>query len=292
MQELRTAPKGFTMETWQQFFKDGILIIRGALAENHAEKLNQIIQSYEAGEEFKQGGQKNNIVELHPEFRKLINWDAHIGHVYDVYGESLKLLQSQFFIRPPRQILRNEWHFDGPRLVPFEAFGVKVPLRIKVGYWLTDLPEDKMGNLIYIKGSHKTPCLEQYKTHAPHPQQESLKIKKGDMILMAAGLWHRVEENESQQTRRNIFLEYGPSWLNSSDRFQGRIDFLESLTREQRIVMREYWHPNFNIKPPKEDVALFNLREGEKDIDSANYSNNVPLHLRKHSTWLERNKSI
>ena len=92
--------------------------------------------------------------------------------------------------------------------------------------------------------------------------------------------------------RKNVFLEYGPSWITSSDRFQCRLDVVDILNREQRIIMRDYVHPNYNIKPPVEDVPLFKLRTNEKDIDSINYKNHVPIHLKKHSTWLERNKLI
>ncbi len=172
------------------------------------------------------------------------------------------------------------WHYDGPRQVPFQVFSSNIPLRIKVGYWLTDIREAKMGNLVFLRGSHRLRHLRQYCTHEAVQGEESLTVSAGTMIIMFEGLWHRVDENLSEQTRINLFYEYGPAWVTASDRWQSNLTWLETLNREQRILMRNCEFPNSLIKPPAEDVPLFDLRANEEDLDSNYFGENLPVELR------------
>lgn len=287
MSEPRTAPAGFTEEQWRTFSRDGILVVENALRGGEVERLRAVIESHHLSLGTGESYDVTRAVETHPELTKLIDHDAHIGRIYDLYGEATKLLLSQFFVRPPGASMRNEWHFDGPRGLPFEVFSPRLPLRVKAGYWLTPLRAGREGNLLYIPGSHHTPYLEQYRTHERHPQERALIVEPGTLTLMWAGLWHRVEENLGPTTRMNVFLEYGPSWITASDRFDCDHSWRDSLTRERRILMRAYDHPNSFVKPPAEDVPLFLPRSPEMGADSERYDARVPAHLRKQRTWTE-----
>ncbi len=63
MSEFRVAPPGFTPEQWSTFLEDGIV-----------------------------------IVEHDPVLTDLIDHDRHIGYAYDIYGELLKIHQSQLLL--------------------------------------------------------------------------------------------------------------------------------------------------------------------------------------------------
>lgn len=282
MSALRAAPAGFSREDWRRFTEQGFLVVQRALPLSEVESLRAVIETY-VPYHSEIGFVENHIVEKHPSFAALIDRASHIGYVYDIYGEASKLLQSQFFVRPPHQPTRNDWHFDGPRQVPFAKFSPSLPLRLKVGYWLTELPREKMGNLLVIPGSHHQDFLSQYKTHEQHPEQIAIVARPGDLILMAAGLWHRVDVNESERARINLFYEYGPSWIVASDRWRCNPLFLEQLNREQRILMRDYDYPNAQIKLPPEDYPLF----ADARPVEGQYSERVPMHLRKHPTRTE-----
>ena len=39
--------------------------------------------------------------------------------------------------------------------MPYGTFSPDLPLQIKIGFWLTDLPQAKMGNLVVLPGSHR-----------------------------------------------------------------------------------------------------------------------------------------
>lgn len=275
------APPGFTEATWATFARDGILIVEDALPA-------ATVRGLRAAVEAQSENTRGHVVADDPRFTELIDHPAHIGHLYDVYGEMLKLLRSEYFRRAPGRLVRNTWHFDGPRLLPFRAFAAEAPLRIKVGLWLTPLPERGMGNLVYIPGSHRWDHLPEYHTHDPHPRERHLTVRAGAMTLMWGGLWHRVDTNDSDVTRQNVFLEYGPSWLVTSDRLLADPQWAEGLTRERRIIMRAYREQNQCIKPPERDVPLFLPRPGEPDGEPAQYADHVPLALRKRTTWRER----
>ena len=147
----RIAPCGFTDDEWETFNREGILFFEDALDQEAIDELtaaiDRVCQSspkYRAGETFG----CENIVERDPAFAALIDHPRHIGYAYDLFGELLKLHQSQFFIRPPGGDRYNIWHPDGARAVPYGTFSPDLPLQIKIGLWLTDLPQAKMGNLV------------------------------------------------------------------------------------------------------------------------------------------------
>ena len=136
----RAAPDGFTVDQWETFNRDGIIFIENAL-------INQEIDDYL--------------------FANLIDPPRHIGYAYDLFGELLKLHQSQVFIRPPGGSDYNIWHPDGARALLDSVFSPQLPLHIKIGYRLTDLPEDRMGNLVVLPGSRWKQYMDGYDTHQP-----------------------------------------------------------------------------------------------------------------------------
>jgi len=141
-------------------------------------------------------------------FTDLIDNERHVGYAYDLFGELLKLHQSQFFLRPPGGKQYNQWHPDGARALPYGVFSPKLPLQIKIGYWLTDLPREKMGNLVVLPGSHRHQYMDGYDTHKSIPGEKVVCPRKGTMTVMHSSIWHRVEPNESEVVRYNIFVAY------------------------------------------------------------------------------------
>jgi hypothetical protein len=238
---------------------------------------------YKKGETFS----AENIVEKDPVFTGLIDHPRHVGYAYDLFGELLKLHQSQFFLRPPGGGNYNIWHPDGARALPYGVFSPKLPLQIKIGYWLTDLPRPKMGNLVVFPGSHREQYMDAYDTHESVPGEQVVCVRKGTMTVMHSSIWHRVEPNESDVTRYNIFIAYCPAWVTPADRLQSNPEWLKTLNREQRIIMRSYSHAYHNAKPPAEDFPLFLDRETGLDRDGGVYRDHVQLHRRKRKIMAE-----
>jgi len=292
--QYRLAPPGFSDEEWEIFERDGMLFFEDALDQNTIDELtaaiDRVCQSsprFEAGQTF--GCQ--NIVERDPAFAALIDHPRHVGYAYDLFGELLKLHQSQFFIRPPGGERYNIWHPDGARAVPYGTFSPELPLQIKIGFWLTDLPEAKMGNLVVLPGSHREQYIDEYDSHEPIDGEQVVTLKKGTMTLMHSSIWHRVEPNDSDVVRKNIFYAYCPAWLTPAEHVLSDPAWLETLNREQRIIMRSYDNAYSNAKPPASDFPLFLDRETGLDRDPDAYRDDVKLHRRKRRTWAERKKA-
>lgn len=289
MDQPRRAPPGFTEEQWEEFEREGFFVVPGALAADEVARYVEAIERVAAADPKHAAGTTFSVQRLAPRdpaFEELIDRDSHIGFAYDLYGELTKLHLSQALLRP-RGGWRNPWHPDGPRALPYRAF-TEVPLQLKIGYWLTDLPLPRMGNLVVLPGSHRLPYLDAYDTGDSIAGERIVTARAGDLLVMNANLWHRVEPNDTDVVRKNIFLTYSPSWIVSEDRYQDDPEFLARLTRERRILMRSYAHPYDNQKPPAADFPLFLERDSGLDRDPGRYGDHVQLHRRRRLTWRER----
>ena len=294
-QKYRIAPPGFTQEQWKTFNEDGIIFIEDAISDEDIDIYKDAIDRVASkNPKYTQGGYlgMENIVERDLVFTGLIDHDRHVGYAYDLFGELLKLHQSQFFLRPPGGKQYNQWHPDGARALPYGVFSPNLPLQIKIGYWLTDLPHERMGNLVVLPGSHRQQYMNGYDTHKSLPGELIVCPRKGTMTVMHSSIWHRVEMNDSDVVRYNIFVAYCPSWVTSADRFHSSKDWLETLNREQRIIMRSYSHAYHNAKPPASDFPLFLERDSGSEKDDEMYLDHVQLHRRKRQTMHERITSI
>lgn len=288
--DYRVAPPGFTREQREQFDRDGFLVLENALtADEVAHYVDAIDRCIAADPNFAPDKfyARENIVELDPVFSALIDHPRHVGYVYDFYGELLKLHISQFFIRP-RGGSYNQWHPDGARAVPYGVFAPSLPLQIKIGLWLTDLPHAGMGNLVVRPGSQGQQYFEGYDTSESVPDEKILCVQKGTMTLMHCNVWHRVEPNESDVVRKNIFLAYCPSWVVAADHLRSDPEWLKTLNREQRIIMRDYAYGYDHTKPPAADFPLFLDRHSGLDHDPGLYGDHVALHRRKRKVAHEQ----
>jgi len=118
--------------------------------------------------------------------------------------------------------------------VPYGTFSPELPLQIKIGFWLTDLPEAKMGNLVVLPGSHREQYIDEYDSHEPIDGEQVVTLKKGTMTLMHSSIWHRVEPNDSDVVRKNIFYAYFPAWLTPADRVLSDPAYLDDVKLHRR----------------------------------------------------------
>ena len=286
----KRAPEGFTEEQWSTFMDDGFIAIENAISptdiETYLEAIDRVVKERDDFDG-KKGYGSQNIVTLDPTFAELIDNARHVGFAYDLYGEQLKLQSSTFMMRPKGSRV-NQWHPDGPRPLPYNTFSPVLPLQLRIGYWLTDLPEQHMGNFVYLPGSHHQQYLDAFDTHDTLEGEAVTNIKAGTMTLMHNALWHRVQENNSDVIRKNIFVTYCPSWIVSGDRHRSKPEFLETLNREQRILMRDYWSPYLAVLTPEEDFPMYLDRETGADRDRDKFREEIILERRKRETQAEQ----
>lgn len=286
----RVAPPGFTPDQWEEFQENGILVFENAIPQEDVQRYIEAIDrvaasdpNYAPGKDFRQP----HCVAADPVLSELIDHPRHVGYGYDLYGELLKLHRSDIFIRPRDYKDESMWHPDSPRPTPYAVFSTELPLRLCIGLWLTELPHAGMGNFIYMPGSHRNQEFEQYYTHDSVPGEVPLVVPAGSMTVMHCGVWHRVDVNHSDTIRKNMFVSYCPSWLWEGDRRQCDPQWIETLNREQRIIMRSFPTAHDRTNPPAEDVPLFLARETGTDSDAdANFR--IPLRIRKRKTMPEK----
>jgi ectoine hydroxylase-related dioxygenase (phytanoyl-CoA dioxygenase family) len=286
----RPAPTGFTAAQWEAFDRDGFLVVEDVFTEAEMAAWTDATLRLRRERTPAQGFfTLQNFVEADASFAALIDHPAYVGFAYDLFGEMLKLQLSELFVRAPGDGARPErWHIDGPRTTPYAAFTGDAPMQVKFGVWLTDVADRDMGNLAFVRGSHRRAWFDAYDTDESPPDEEVLLVRRGSLTLMNTALWHRTTPNRSQQTRLNLYLGYSPSWLPTTDRATSDPDWLASLNREQRIIMRSYATPYAHAKPPAEDYPLFLDRQTGCDREPDRYRDHVRLLHRKRTTALER----
>jgi hypothetical protein len=288
----KIAPPGFTAEQRDAFDRDGYLLIENALTPAEVRRYVEVIDEVAAAHPDYTPGKTfapwSGVAHLHPELAALIDHPRHVGFAYDLYGELLKLHNSQFFLRPPGKS-NTKWHNDGARAVPYGVYAPVLPLQLKVAYWLTDLPRPNMGNIVVAPGSHRSQRFPAYTKAADVPGQVAVCVPAGTMMLMNGNLFHTVQDNDSDVTRYNFFYTYCPSWVCEADRYQCDEAWLATLTREQRILMRSYKDPYARTKPPAEDFPLFLDRDTGLDHDP-DADPDVPLAVRKRRVAHEKNR--
>jgi len=285
----RKPPPGFTPDQWDEFMREGFLTLENALTQDEIDCYVDAIDRCAANDPAWVADKTyspTNVVERDKIFTDLIDHPRHVGYFYDIYGELLKLHLSQFFMRVPSG-KHSPWHQDGPRAVPYGVFAPTLPIQVKIGYWLTDLPHTEMGNFVYMPGSHNTDHFDAYDTHESLPGEKIMCIPRGTITLMHCNLWHRVEPNLSDVVRKNIFLAYCPSWVCEADRHRSSPQWLETLNREQRIIMRSYDYGYDRAKPKASEFPLFLDRETGRETDSDDFPN-IPMRHRKRLTMHEK----
>jgi hypothetical protein len=109
------------------------------------------------------------------------------------------------------------------------------------------------------------------------------------MLLMNGNLFHKVQDNDSDITRYNFFYTYCPSWVCEADRYQCEEEWLATLTREQRIILRSYKDPYARTKPPAEDFPLYLDRETGLAYDP-DADMEVPLGIRRRRLTIEKRR--
>ena len=138
-----------------------------------------------------------------------------------------------------------------------------------------------MGNLVVLPGSQHQQYFDGYDTEDSYPDEHIVCAEKGTMTIINGNIWHRVENNDSDVVRKNIFLAYCPSWIVAADHLRSNPDWLATLNREQRIIMRDYNYAYDHTKPPAKDFPLFLDRETGLDHDPDKYHERVAKGRRK-----------
>jgi ectoine hydroxylase-related dioxygenase (phytanoyl-CoA dioxygenase family) len=250
----------------ERFDEDGFLLVPGALdAGTTAELLGVAL---EADTRFRAEPEvtpfhvlnRHDLVAGDERWLPLVDWPATFPIVCGLLGWNIQLFHTQLLVTPPAPAGSPTgaygWHQDNNRMnLDLDlGGGVQPMISVKVGYFLTDLPDDDMGNLHVVPGSHRRGRPE-VPVGAQPPGAVAVTARAGDAIVFDRRLWHAASTNCSRHTRVFATFGYAHRWVRPKSAMQhgalaGRVD----PVRRQLLG----WASSANgwFDPTDEDVPL------------------------------------
>jgi ectoine hydroxylase len=246
------------------FERDGFLVIRAAIDQSTLGRLLEVATYEDADFRTQAGVGPHHVLNLHDlvgrdqAWLDLIDHPATFTKVWGVLGWNIQLFHTQLIVTPPAPAGSPPgaygWHQDNNRMNRDLGASPQPRISVKVGYFLTDLPEPRMGNLAVVPGSHMRGAPDVEPGSQPAGAIE-LTVAAGDAVLFDRRLWHAASTNVSETTR--VFVTYGYSyrWLRPKSAMQHQ-DLFPHISPVRRQLLGYATSANGYFDPTDEDVPL------------------------------------
>jgi len=247
-----------------RFEADGFLVVPGALDPDRVARLLAIARRSDEAYRREPGVGPHHVLNQHDlvgrdaEYLDLVDLPTTFPTVWGVLGWHIQLFHTQLIVTPPSppEAMHGGygWHQDNNRMNRDLDQAPQPRVSVKVGYYLTDLPEAGMGNLCVVPGSHRagrpaTPMGEQ-----PAGATE-VTAAAGDAIVFDRRIWHSASTNHSDRTRVFLTVGYSHRWL----RPKSEMDLGElrnGLPPIRRQLLGATTSANAWFDPTEDDVPL------------------------------------
>jgi ectoine hydroxylase-related dioxygenase (phytanoyl-CoA dioxygenase family) len=243
----------------------GYVLIPGAIpgakvtALRHAiETIRSKLESHPHRSRVENGLNIRPIIDKHPVFKDLLIWPHTFAAVAKLLGHySIQLQQSNLIEAYPsnRQRLTG-WHSDGG--IPSIAVnGVRAFSSLKVAYFLSDLSQPDMGNLMVVPRSHRMQGSPPFPPGQTDPAGATQIIANaGDALIFQQGIWHAAAPNYSQQNRVALYYGYSYRVLRPVDYQRMPQALLDTCSLVERQLLGEtITHQGYYV-PTDADVPL------------------------------------
>ncbi len=244
--------------------REGYLLVRGALDAPMIEALLAVSEREDARYRQVVGVGPHHVLNLHDLVARdelwleLIDLPTTIAKVWGVLGWHIQLFHTQLIVTPPAPPGAGRgaygWHQDNNRMNLDLETTPQPRVSLKVGYFLTDLPHEGMGNLAVVPGSHLGSRPD---ASSDEPPEGAIEIiaDAGDAVLFDRRLWHAASTNTSDRTR--VFVTYGYSyrWLRPKSAMQPA-DHFAHVDPIRRQLLGWASSANGYFDPTDEDVPL------------------------------------
>jgi len=253
-----------TGEERDAFERDGFVVLRGALDPTTLDATLAVARRAQAAFESEPGVGPHHGLNLHDLIGRddawldLVDRPTTFAKVWGVLGWNIQLFHTQLLVTPPAPEGAGRgaygWHQDNNRMNLDLETDPQPRVSVKVGYFLTDLPETGMGNLAVVPGSHRAGRPDVALGDQPDGATEVI-AEAGDAILFDRRLWHAASTNASDRTR--IFVTYGYSyrWLRPKSAMQ-HTDLFERVDPIRRQLLGWCTSANGYFEPTDDDVPL------------------------------------
>jgi hypothetical protein len=225
-----TGFEAIPAEKRAEFQREGILVIRDALAEDHRARLEAAVDRVYAEE--REAGRLKPDGSLHllgfldrdEAFGELLTQPTTFPYIWGLAGWNIYSHHNHLDVTPPQPGEKPPvwgWHQDGYRQNSDpEAFGSDQPrpmLSLKVAYVLSDLSRTGRGATKVVPGSHLSNTLERTTDSSDPRGTVEITANPGDCFIFDRRLWHSRSVNSSTVTRKMLFVGYTYRWIRPLD---------------------------------------------------------------------------
>ena len=211
----------------QRFFDEqGYLIIEDALDAAAVDRLTQIVDQIDQRERTPELGDKllsvTNVLHEDPAILDLVDLPTVFPKVWGARGWNIYSYHSHLDVTPPANpdttTWTVAWHQDSMRVNDEIEIHPRPRLSLKVGFYLSDVSEPGRGNTLIVPGSQLVDELDCPEDGLSNPANaEPLCVKPGSAVLIDRRIWHSRSRNESDLTRKVLWLGYSYRWLKPKD---------------------------------------------------------------------------
>jgi len=225
-----TGFEAIAPEKRAEFQRDGILVIRNALSEDHRARLeaavDRVYAKERAARRLKADGSLHllGFVDRDEEFAELLAHPTTFPYVWGLAGWNIYSHHNHLDVTPPQPAEESPvwgWHQDGYRqnsdpetLDPDQP---RPMLSLKVAYVLSDLSRTGRGATKVIPGSHLNNTLERTQDGTDPRGTVEITANPGDCFIFDRRLWHSRSVNRSTVTRKMLFIGYTYRWIRPLD---------------------------------------------------------------------------
>jgi hypothetical protein len=247
-----------------RFERDGFVLIPRALGADTRARFLSLALAHDA--RFRQqpgitryhGLNEHDLVARDTSWLDLFDLPTTFPKVVGILGWNIQVFHTQLLVTPPAPAGATAgaygWHQDNNRM-NLDLDTLPQPrVSVKVGFFLTDLPDAGMGNLCVVPGSHLRgrPDLE------PGAQPEGareLTAEAGDAVLFDRRLWHSASTNTSDATRVFVTVGYAHRWVRTKSAM-AHTDLHDRVDPVRRQLLGWSSSPNGWFEPTDDDVPL------------------------------------
>jgi ectoine hydroxylase-related dioxygenase (phytanoyl-CoA dioxygenase family) len=210
-----------TEEQRLQFETNGYLVIPNALSPEELKRAREAADRAEAtwrADTSRLGVRRDNlqqvqaIIEYDDVFLDLMEHPKVFPIVWEILGDSIQMIDNDYFISPPHTTTHADWHHD---VGMGGVYHPRSTLMVKAFFLLDDAAENG-GCTLYLPGSHRYPMdfrLPKVQDPKEMPCHVKMAYPAGTAYIFHCRLYHAASNNESDRYRRVLIYNYGHFWM-------------------------------------------------------------------------------
>ena len=248
----------------ERFNTQGYLVVENALDAAMCARVIAVMDRVDARERTEALAGKllsvPNVLGEDPTLVDLVDWPTTFPKVWGILGWNIYSYHSHLDVTPNEsaqaQDWRVAWHQDSMRVNDEIESDPRPRLSLKIGFYLTDVSVPGRGNTLIVPGSHLQNAIDCPQDGRSNPPgAEPLCVPAGSALLLDRRTWHSRSANESDFTRKVMWLGYSYRWLRPKDEMT--VEHLyPALPPIRRQLLGAGVSANGTYDPTPEDVPL------------------------------------